>query len=363
MTLLDRYIARKWFLYFFPAAVVLVTVFLASDVAFTYWDYSRRGLASGIIALHYLLKAPYLLYQAAPIASLIATLLTLTGMKRSGEMTAMFTSGTSGIRLSIPILTAVFLVSLLSYYLTESVVPGANRISRDLVRKDSGAGASVVGTDRIWLRDGNRVIHIRSVENGGSTLTEPTILQFRDSSLRNLSIRMDAESVHWENGTWKAEQVYLRRFTDGVLIDTKILKNERLPIRTRPDEFQRVRRKPEEMDRSQLRKYVRSLKQAGLPFSKYDVNIYQKASAAAISLVFTILSLPVAFLVPIRSGVPMGIGMSILLAAVFWSFYSFSLSLGFTGIIPAPIAAWSAQVAFFLLGLAALMLIRRPRLH
>jgi len=363
VTLLDRYIARKWILYFFPSAIVLVTVFLASDVAFTFWDFSRRGLSPGLVALHYVLKTPYLMYQAAPVASLIATLLTLTGMKRNGEMTAMFTSGTSGIRMSMPILTAVFFVSLLSFYLTESVVPGANRLSRDLVRENSGAGASVVGTDRIWLRDGDRVIHIRSVEKEGTMLTEPTVLQFADNHLRNLTLRMDAESVHWENGTWRADQVYLRRFSGGILIETRVLKNERVPIRTRPEEFQRVRRKPEEMGRSQLTKYIRNLKLAGLPYARYEVNMYQKASAAAISLIFTILSIPVAFVVPIRSGVPMGIGLSIFFGAVFWSVYSFSLSLGFAGIIPAPIAAWSGQVVFFLLGMAALMLIRRPRLH
>jgi lipopolysaccharide export system permease protein len=363
VTLLDRYIAKKWILYFFPSAVVLVTVFLASDVAFTFWDYSRRGLSPGLVALHYILKTPYLMYQSAPISSLIATLLTLTGMKKNGEMTAMFTSGISGIRLSIPILTAVFVVSLISFYLTENLVPGANRISRDLVREDSGAKASVVGTDRIWLRDGNRVIHIRSVENEGTMLTEPTILQFSDNHLRNLTLRMDAENVRWENGIWRAERVFLRRFSGGILFETRVLKNERVPISTRPDEFKRVRRKPEEMGRSQLRKYIDNLKLAGLPYARYEVNVYQKSSAAAICLIFTILSIPVAFIVPIRSGVPMGIGLSIAFAAAFWSFYSFSLSLGFAGIIPAPIAAWSGQVVFFLLGLIALLLIKHPRLH
>jgi len=363
VTLLDRYIGKKWVLYFFPSAVVLVTVFLASDMAFTFWDYSRRGLSPGLVALHYILKTPYLMYQSAPVSSLIATVLTLTGMKRNGEMTAMFTSGTSGIRLSMPILTAVFFVSLLSFYLTENLVPGANRISRDLVRKDSGAEASVVGTDRIWLRDGNRVIHIRSVEEDGTMLTEPTILQFADSHLRDLELRMDADSVRWEDGTWRAGKVYLRRFSDGILLDTVVMENGRVPIRTRPDEFKRVRRKPEEMGSSQLRKYINNLKLAGLPYARYEVNVYQKASAAAICLIFTILSIPVAFIVPIRSGVPMGIGLSIALGAAFWSLYSFSLSLGFAGIIPAPVAAWAGQAVFFLLGLVSLLLIKHPRLH
>jgi len=363
MNLLDRYITRQWLLYFFPSIVVLVAMFLASDVAFTLWDNIRKGMSPDVIALHYILKTPYILYQAAPIASLIATLLTLTGMKRRGEMTTIFASGTGSFRLSGPILATAFFVSLLSFYLTESIVPSANRISRDLVNKGSGSESSVVGTDRIWLRAGNRVIHIRSVENKGTMLTEPTILQFQDNGLRNLTLRVDAKSAQWDDGEWRAERAYLRKFSGGLLVDTEIIKNERLPIRIHPDEFYRVRRKPEEMSRSQLKKYIRNLRLAGLPYARYDVNFYQKASAAATSLVFTILSLPVAFLVPIRSGVAMGIGLSIFFGAIFWSVYSISLSLGFAGIIPASIAAWSAQVTFLALGLTALALIKRPRLH
>jgi lipopolysaccharide export system permease protein len=338
-------------------------MFLASDVAFSLWDNIRKGMSPGIMALHYILKTPYILYQAAPVASLLATLLTLTGMKRRGEMTTVFASGTGSFRLSGPILAAAFLVSLLSFYLTESVVPGANRISRDLVSKGSGSESSVVGTDRIWLRAGNRVIHIRSVENKGTLLTEPTILQFQDSSLRNLTLRVDAESAQWDGDKWRAERAYLRRFSDGFPVDTKVLTNEHLPIRIHPDEFYRVRRKPEEMGRSQLKNYIRNLKLAGLPYGRYEVNFYQKASAAATSFVFTILSLPVAFIVPIRSGAATGIGLSILSGAVFWSVYSISLSMGFAGMIPASIAAWSAQVVFLALGLAALALIKHPRLH
>jgi lipopolysaccharide export LptBFGC system permease protein LptF len=194
-------------------------------------------------------------------------------------------------------------------------------------------------------------------------LTEPTILQFQDSGLRNLTLRVDAESAQWDDGKWGAERVYLRRFSGGLLVDTKILTNERLPIRIHPDEFYRVRRKPEEMSRSQLKKYIRNLRLAGLPYARYEVNFYQKASAAAASLVFAILSLPVALIVPIRSGVAMGIGLSIFFGAIFWSVYSISLSLGFASIIPASIAAWSAQVVFLALGLAALALIKHPRLH
>jgi len=353
---------RRWLLYFIPAMVILGAAYLSSDAAFTLWEYIRRGLSPVQIAMHYILKTPNILYQMAPIASLIATLLTMTGMKRAGEMTAVFTAGIGGVRMSAPILVIAFVISLLAFYVTESMAPGANRISRDLVRKESHGKSSVVGTKRIWLMEGNRVIHIRSVQDGGARLTQPTVLQFEGKGLRELSLRMDAESVVWDGNAWKGEEVILRRFSDGNLTDSEVLKNHRLPIRIRPEEFYRVRRKPEEMSMAELRNYIRNLKAAGLPYTEHQVNLYQKVSTAAISLIFTVFALPVAFLMPIRGGVPMGLGLSILLVLIFWSLFSLILSLGYAGIIPPPVAAWSAQAVALFLGLAALTLIKHPRL-
>ena len=362
MNRFDRYLIRRWLLFFIPAMIVLGAAYLSSDAAFTLWEYIKRGLSSAHIALHYIFKIPNILYQMAPVASLIATLLTMTSMKRSGEMTAAFVTGIGDIRMSAPILAIALAVSLLAFYVTESMAPGANRISRDLVRKNSGAGSSVVGTKRIWLLEGNRVIHIRSVLDGGDVLTHPTVLQFDGKGLRNLTLRMDAERVVWEENMWKADEMVLRRFSEGSLVESATLRNQRLPIHIRPDEFYKVRRRPEEMSIPELRKYILNLKAAGLPYISHQVNIYQKVSTAAISLIFTMIALPVAFLIPIRGGVPMGLGLSIILVVIFWSLFSLALSLGYAGIIPPLVAAWVAQVMFLTLSLSALVLIKHPRL-
>ncbi|MDF1534951.1 MAG: LptF/LptG family permease [bacterium] len=363
MSRLNRYIIRRWLLTFFPALVVLMAAYLASDASFTVWDYIRRGIAPAAIALHFALMIPNILYEMSPIACLLATLLTLTGLKRTGEMTAMFATGIGGIRMSAPILAAAIGVSIGSFYLTESLAPGANRVSRDIVSKKKGPGASVVGDRRIWLLEGNRVIHISAVQERGTVLVEPTVLQFEGNGLRQLNLRMDSELARWENGSWIAEKMVSRRFINGHVTDTRTLIDQRIPVHITPEEFYQVRRRPEEMGLAQLADYIENLKAAGLPHITYQVSLYQKLSAAVISLIFTVIALPVSFAVPVRGGVPLGTGLSIMLALVYWTLFSLSLSLGHAGVISPPVAAWSAQVLFLVLGLAALALLRHPRLH
>ena len=362
MNRLDRYITRRWFFSFIPSLIVLVAAYMAGDMALSMLELVKRSVPPSTIAIHFALKTPTMFYQMTPIAALVATMLTLTGMKRSGEMTAILVSGWGIVRFSTPVLAASIVVSLFSYYVNETVAPGANRISRDLVRSGPGSGGFVVGTERIWLLEGNRIVYIRSAQEEGTVLVEPTVLQFAGKGLRELELRIDAPLARWQNGTWIADEAYLRLFTDNMISETRILANRPLPILVHPEEFHRVRRKPEEMSRAELIRYVANLRKAGLPSDWHNVRIYRKSSAAALSLIFTVIALPVGLLVPIRGGVPLGVGLSIFLAILFWSAFSFCLSLGYSGLIPAPAAAWASQIVFLSLGLIALGVIRRPRL-
>ena len=86
-------------------------------------------------------------------------------------------------------------ISIGSFYLTETLGPGANRMSREIVSKKKGAGASVVGDRRIWLLEGTRVIHISSVQEQGTVLVHRTM---RSPKLvrRSLTLRRTYSRVH-----------------------------------------------------------------------------------------------------------------------------------------------------------------------
>lgn|GEM_PF-4585355 len=362
MNRLDRYIIKKWFSSFIPALIVMITVYLAGETVFSMTELLKNGFSVSTVILHFTLKIPTIFYQMAPVASLIASLLTMTGMKKSGEITAIFVSGWGVLRLSVPFIAASVAVGIFAFYVNETLAPGANRISRDMVRAGSGPEGSVLGKERIWLIEDGRVIHIHSTQEEGTVLLEPTVLQFGGGKIGDLQLRLDALKARWDNGQWMAEKVYERRFSGGLLMDIRTRDRAALPIKTQPAEFFRVRRKPEEMNIHDLRQYVASLKKAGLPSNWHHVRIYRKSSAAALSLIFTVLALPVGLLVPLRGGAAVGVSLSILLAVVFWSVFSLFLSLGYSGLIPPPVSAWGSQVLFLSVAAASLALIRKPRL-
>jgi len=361
MNRIDRYIIKRWLLFFLPSLGVLAASYVAGDAAFQVLELLKRGMTTKSVFLHFGLKLPTIFYQMAPIASLLATLLTITGMKRSGELGTMFTSGISGVRIGVPMLVTAALVSLFSLYIDEYVAPVSNRMSRDQVRAASGSNY-VVGTDRIWLLESKRIIHIRNVEDRGNMLIEPTVLVIDAENPSYLQQRTDARKAQWIEGSWLAENSITRYFDGPEVKRTEKVEKRVLPISITPEEFYRVRRKPEEMTRNELTRYVQNLRLANLPFSWYEVRIYRKSAGAALSVLFTILAIPVGFVVPVRGGLPLGIGLSVILATVFWTLFSLTLSLGYTGLLAAAAAAWSVNVVFFVAGILTLFLLKHPRL-
>jgi lipopolysaccharide export system permease protein len=362
MKIFDWYLIKRWFTLFVPTIIVLIFTYLSSDVAIKIWSLLERDIVPSSMILHFLLKLPTILFQMAPLASLLATLLTLTGLKRTGELGALFCSGISGIRIGTPLIIASMFVTGIIFYTSESLVPSANRLSRDIVRSGGAIGHHVVGKSRIWLLEGSHVIHIRNIEDNGQLLIEPTVLYFSGKGLSILRERIDAPQARWEVNHWVMDQAVVRRFENRAIESSEQPQRLIPPIEIRPEEFFRIRRRPEDMNRGELNRYIENLKRAGLHYHQYEVQAHDKTAFALLPLVFCVIALPVGFQVSIRGGAPLGIGLSILLALIFWSMYSLALSLGNSGILPAAFAAWCTGILFTVLGVAALLLKPSPRL-
>jgi lipopolysaccharide export system permease protein len=306
----------------------------------------------------------------APIAALLATLLSLTALKRSNELGAFFFAGVSRFRVARPVLLCALAVSLLSLAVNERVAPLANRAGMDILRgaprapDQGGTGAStLVGTQGIWLIMRERVIHIRNVEKGGTLLISPTVLTFTGSDFTQLATRVDAPEGRWDDGEWVLDKAMTRTFSGDVPSQVGGPRTEHLRLGISPREFFKVRRKPEEMTRKELLDYVRDLRMAGLPSFRFAVRVHRNLSVGLLPFVFVLIALAVAFVVPVRGGVPLGAAVSILTTMVFWSLYSFTLSLGNAGTLPPALAAWGMTVLFTAAGLAALAATKRVRLN
>lgn len=111
------------------------------------------------------------------------------------------------------------------------------------------------------------------------------------------------------------------------------------------------------MNARELRAYVREIADIDFEVVRFKVDLAAKLSFPFVCLVMTLLGLPFAFTMGKR-GTLVGIGLSVIIAMVFWGAIGVFKSLGYVGILPAFLAAWGPNLIF---GLAGLYLFFRLR--
>ena len=118
----------------------------------------------------------------------------------------------------------------------------------------------------------------------------------------------------------------------------------RLP--EKPGDISQYRERPEEMNFPALAEYVRKLRRSGFNPTAYVVDLQAKMSLPLLSLVVTLLAIPIAFRSRAGGSIVASLGASLTLGFAYWIVISIGISLGHAGKIPPLLAAWLPNVFF-----------------
>ncbi len=125
--ILDEYIVREFvgmFLLVLAGFVLLMIVFTFFDLL---GDILRNHIALAIVGEYLLNLTPSMLYQIAPLAVLIAALVTFGVLNRNSEIIAMKATGISLYRLVIPIVSIAACLAVCLFLFDQYYLPQANR--------------------------------------------------------------------------------------------------------------------------------------------------------------------------------------------------------------------------------------------
>ncbi len=125
--ILDEYIVREFvglFALVLAGFVLLMIVFTFFDLV---GDILRNHIALAIVGEYLLNLTPSMLYQIAPLAVLIAALVTFGVLNRNSEIIAMKATGISLYRLVIPIVSIAVCLAVSLFLFDQYYLPQANR--------------------------------------------------------------------------------------------------------------------------------------------------------------------------------------------------------------------------------------------
>ena len=157
MSLLHRYVLRRFIYCYVSSASGLIGIFLVADFFERIDEFFRRDMPYSDLIYYYIYKIPSVAFYMAPQAVLFATAVTLAVLARDNEITAMKAGGIGVVRITLPIVGASFVIALLVLASNEYIVPIANK-KMNYIYKVKVQGHSLYGDT--YIEAGSRATEV-----------------------------------------------------------------------------------------------------------------------------------------------------------------------------------------------------------
>ncbi|HEX2832151.1 MAG TPA: LPS export ABC transporter permease LptG [Thermoanaerobaculia bacterium] len=349
--ILDRYILREFLKILALVLVSVVALFVIVDYTEIAKDVRQNHVAASTLLTYYRFLIFTVLNLTLPISVLVATLITFSLLAKNNEVTAIKSNGVSLYRVGLPILAIAVLISILSYFILDFVLPYANQRVYEMKRRIDGKPAVTAKTSqqKLWYlgQTGRYLINFLAYDARAKALTQVQVFEFHPTQFR-LTRRVYARSAKWNGQAWAFEDGWMRSFTDdGNSTFSPITKPIALFYSETPDDFATDVKPPDQMTYAQLRRYIGILHESGYASDELLVKLYSKTSWPAISVVMALIAMPFAFKIGKR-GALYGVGIALGLGVVYWLVYGIFSKFGEVGNLPPLLSAWAANILFAL---------------
>ncbi len=237
--LMDLYLLRRFFSYF--AMLMLVFVFLFE--AFTFFelldDIARHRIAFIVVVDYFWFLTPYLLYQLAPLAALVAILVTLGVMSKNNEIVACKASGISLYRLAVPLLFAGLALAASMIVLDDTFLPYANQRQDALRNQIKGKPPQTYRQPERWIFGENSKIYNYDLFDPAQNLFGGLTVLEMDPATFEVRRRVFAVRAQWSESQklWVLESGWVREFSGGTIV-----RYERFNVKDLPELTEGLRR-------------------------------------------------------------------------------------------------------------------------
>ena len=352
-SLVDRYLARQFAVYFAYGLAVATAIFIVVDLVEVL---SRYEPPLHAVLEHFAYRLPSALHQALPIVVLVATVFLFMELERHHELTAMKAAGLSLHRVSVPVLILAGAVSVAAFVYQETAAPVLNakgdEVDRVEIRKVSAPGSQ---PQLQWYRrSDSEFVRIDRLDRTLGRVSGVTLVQ-TDANFR-VAKRVDAAEASWTRNGLRFGRSVLREFGPDNSVRTERQTGAPVYLADSLDALGAVPA-PSAMTFLELRSYVRHLRERGQAVGTQLLYLHSKLSFPLMSFVLAILAISCAARWP-RGGRLIGGAIAMIISVAFWVVNPGALSLGRVDLLPPVVAAWAANIVFG--GIGVSLFVRTP---
>src|SRR5262245_6327141 len=362
MKILFRYILREYAKIFGMCFAGLMTIYLVVD----FFEKVRLFLrydARWVDVLTYLaLKTPAISFQIAPMAILMATLLTIGLLSRSHEITAMRSCGISLTWIASPFLTLAIATALLLLLFSSTVIPMASNKAEEIrvTHIEKKPSSTALKLPQPWARMGaDTLLHVTTVAVGGQSLAGVQLLHF-DRQFRLIDMT-EAEEARYANGSWTLHHGFKRNFLPDGTVTLQQFDQIPVPLTLIPDDFTTwLASESEAMTFREIREHTSRLYQSGSQIARLKTDYYGRIAFPFVTIIMVLVGIALSLR---RSGtrggsMAMGIGQALVIGFCYWATHSIAIAFGRGGALPPMVAGWMTNVLFLSFGLYLMLKVR-----
>lgn len=298
--------------------------------------------------------APRYLYEILPVAALIGSVLGLGALASNSELIVMRSVGISLWRIVGWVMRSALLLIILSFALSEWVIPYTNEKAHSIKKQRSVASLGEV--KGYWSREGQRFIYI-DYANAQGQLRNINVIDF-DQNYRLQSFVSAEQGQFVKDGQWtlkESHQVDLLAQGNAIKTDHE---QQALGLALQPKYVHMVTLDPEDLSPSQLISFMRYLKEYSQVPKTYELAFWQKVASPFALITLVLIACSFIF-GPLRQQ-SMGFRLVIALFTGLGFFYLQDF-LGYASLVYAPSPAWFVLLPILLMFAAGSYLLYRAR--
>lgn len=306
-------------------------------------------------ALKYVLwGAPQYLYEILPISALIGAVLGLGTLASNSELIVMRAAGVSLWRIVGWVIRSAMVLVVLSFVLSEWVIPYTNEQSKSA--KSHRSVAELGEVRGYWTREGQRFIYV-DYANAQGNLSQIQVVDF-DEHYRLKGV-LNAERGQFEkNGQWsvnEAKQMDILPQGHATVVPHAALP---LSLALQPRYVHMVTLDPEDLSPSQLVSFMSYMHEYSQVPKTYQLAFWQKVGAPFALIALVLIACSFIF-GPLRQQ-SMGFRLVIALFTGLGFFYLQDF-LGYASLVYSPSPAWFVFVPILLMFAVGAYLLQRAR--
>ena len=353
---LSAYFGRQFVVGVLGAFLAIMLVVLLLD----FIELLRRGANRetahfGILLQMAVLMAPNTGQTIFPFAVLFGGMLAFTRMTRTHELVVARAAGVSVWQFLLPALVvAVFLGTFKVAVLNPiaSVMTAKFEEMEDKVLRNR-SNFLALSRDGLWIRertqDGNWVLHARGTTGDGATLSEVTVLLFKDQdSFRG---RIDARSATLRPGYWELQDT-VETSMDGLPERRSV---HRLATDLTLDNILDSFASPSTISFWELPRFIAILEAAGFSSARHRLYWHSQLASPLLLCAMVLIAATFSLRLTRRGGTLYWGATGLFFGFMFYFLSDLVFALGLSARVPEVLAAWAPATVTSLLGVASLL--------